>query len=134
MGNCFDLTDSGALNLAQAIIQNACDDITEWERCKLKYGYDYVDDPLVPEIPSTLHRRLAKMKSKKERQNAITIYYNRFYYNYRSKAKWAMDAEQFIRSDAWFGMLTGVDGGYIADRLISGKSEIKKYAKMSVKG
>lgn len=134
MNNVFELTDSGTLNLAQAIIQNSCDDIMEWERAKQKYGYDYRDDPLVPEIPTSLHSRLTKMRSKKERQNAITIYYNRFYYNYRSKEKWAMDAERFIRGDAWFGMLTGVDGDYIADRLIIGKSDFKKYAKMSVKG
>ena len=106
--------DEGSVyTLIQAIVLNAVDDIKAWENFKYNYGYDYPDDPLVPEIPENVHHRI-RVKGQRE----LYLWLQDFNYKKRHFQKDAFDAKEFLLG-GWFYMMTGVDGKKLYEKTVT---------------
>lgn len=120
----MELTNHGAVNLAEAIITFACDDITSWIREQYKRGCDYdtpeYTDYMIPtDISERTHKRIRQAKTLEEKKAIYRHYYAVMWYRYRDKKKWAEDAKEFLLGeDGWIEYLTESDGKWIYDKVM----------------
>lgn len=125
----MELTDSGALTLAEAIIGLACDDITIWLKKRNKEGWDFEGDWIVPEIPTAVHKKLMRAETAKQKQKVLGEYYSHWKYDYYNKKKNYEDAKSFLLGgeDGWITFLTGVDGSYIYKKVMQKNGKLNTY-------
>jgi hypothetical protein len=97
--------------LTSAIVTQACEDVLAWQAKLHKYGYDYPDDPCVPEMPKVLHKALRRKKTPEEKAKARRLFITNFYTDMRNAKRNAEDAERFLMNkDGWFEMMCDIDG------------------------